>query len=348
MKIKLIGIDLAKNVFQICELRGNRAKVAQRSLTRAKFIKAMACYEPTTIAMEACATSHYWGRRFSAAGHDVKLIPPQHVRAFRRVHKSDRCDALAIVEAAQRPGIHPVPIKTMAQQDLHLLCLMQTSLIAQRTALINQLRGCAAEYGVVLPIGRRKLAEALPLVLEDAENQLTHVARGVLDALRGEIEVLNGRIEQSLQELTALAAQHPAYARLLAIPGFGPVVTANFLAALGSGQAFSNGRQVAAWLGLVPRQNGTGGRVRLGAITKNGDRRLRVSLIHGARAVLRWADRHDHAQSRWLLALKQRRGFNRTVVAYANKLARVAWAVLRGEAEYDMNRAFSAKPKVAA
>jgi transposase len=341
MKTKLIGIDLAKNVFQVCVLNdGRKASIEHRKLTRAKFIRTMVHYEPTTIAMEACAGAHYWGRRFATMGHEVKLLPAQHVKAFRRVHKSDRCDALAIVEAAQRPGLHPVAVKSIAQQDLHLLCTLHSDLIGKRTALINQARGFASEYGVVLATGRRKLMAELPMALEDAENALSSVVRKVLHDLYLEIVTLDQRIETGRHELEALAGSNPAYARLQTIPGFGPIVAAVFLAAIGNGTSFRRGRDVAAWLGLVPRQHSTGGRDRLGAITKNGDRSVRVSLIHGARAVLRWAQRHDHAQSRWLLSLKQRRGANRTVVAFANKLARIAWAVLVSGREFDLQRAF--------
>lgn len=344
MKINLVAVDLAKQVFQVCGLNEAGKEVLNKKLSRAKFAEWLKDLEPTTVAMEACATGHHWGRVLQAKGHTVRLIPAQHVKAFCRVHKTDRGDALAIAEAAQRPGMHCVPVKTLGQQDLQMLGRVRTKLVAQRTELICQIRGLASEYGVIFEKRRLKVMEGLPLALEDADNLLTPTARRALRDLYEEVKAQDLRLASLMAQLTELVQQEPAYARLLSIPGFGPVVVPAFIAAVGSGKQFRRGRDVSAWLGLVPKQHGTGGKVNLQRITKNGDRDLRTLLIHGARAVLTWAHRHDDARSRWLLELKARRGIHRAIVAYANKLARIGWAVIQGEGEFDMAKAF--KPRM--
>lgn len=340
MNIKLVAIDLAKRSFQLCGISTVGKVLFNHKLSRAQLLKRLTDLPPTKVAMEACGTAHDWGRKLEAMGHTVVLIPPQHVKAFRRVHKSDAHDALAIAEAAQRPALHPVPVKSLAQQDLQILGRAREQLISQRTAVVNQLRGMAGEYGVEFPPSLYALRLAAPAIVADDQTPLTVVAREVLHGLLDQLRELDARVARLTQSLAALAKTHPAYSRLLTIPGFGPIVSAAFLASVGNGQQFKSGRHLAAWLGLVPRQHGTGGHVQLHGITKNGDRSLRTLLIHGARAVARWAAKHTHAQSRWLLQLQARRGKNRTVVALANKLARVAWAVLRTDTDFIRERAF--------
>lgn len=340
MKVKLVAIDLAKLVFQVCVVAVGGKVVLNKKFTRTQFISWLKDLEPTTIAMEACASAHYWGRKCKSGGHTVLLIPAQHVRAFRRVHKSDPADALAIAEAAQRPGIHFVPVKTIGQQDLQVLGRIRAKLVAQRSEVICQVRGLAAEYGVIFAKHRTQLMAALPEALEDAGNGLTAVARRALRDLYDDVRALDARIAAVMAQVAELAQLEPAYARLLTVPGFGAVAAPAFIAAIGDGKQFRRGRDVAAWLGLVPRQDGTGGITKLHRITKNGDRDLRTLLIHGARSVLTWAHKRDDAKSRWILALKARRGSQRAVVAYANKLARVGWAVLRGDRPYDVDTAF--------
>jgi transposase len=195
-----------------------------------------------------------------------------------------------------------------------------------------------------MPKSRAEFMTALPEVLADAGNGLSPTARQALADLYDDIRAVDARIDALLRQLVALAEQQPAFERLLTVPGFGPIVAAAFLAALGSGRQFRRGRDVAAWLGLIPRRHGTGGSITLQRITKNGDRDLRVALIHGARAVLRWVDRHEHARSQWLLGLRQRRGKHRTIVAFANKMARIGWAIVTGEGAYERSRAFRPQP----
>ena len=345
MKAKLVGIDLAKSVFQVCVIALSGSVLFNKKFSRVKLIEWLKDLEPTVIAMESCATGHFWGRKLQSAGHTVRLIPAQHVKAFCRVHKTDSGDALAITEAAQRPKMHFVPVKTLGQQDLQLLGRVRSKVVSQRTELINQARGFASEYGVSFPKRRQELMAGLPLALEDASNGLTHVARFALLALLEDIRALDTRLDELAKQTAALAQQEPAYARLLSVPGFGPVVAPAFIAAVGDGKQFAHGRDVSAWLGIVPKQHGTGGKVTLMRISKNGDRELRTLLIHGARAVLRWVDRRDDAMSRWLIALRARRGEARTIVAFANKLARIGWAVLQGDQPFDVNKAF--RPKAA-
>jgi transposase len=298
-KIKLVAIDLAKRCYQVGAIDDQGKLLYNRKLSPANFALAMQQLQPTTIAFEACAAAHYWGRRLTALGHEVRLVPPQHVKAFRRVHKSDAHDVLSIAEAAQRPNIHFVPIKTIAQQDLQVLGRIREHLVTQRTALINQVRGFAREYGVDFPKSRQALRERLPQALADADNALSPIVREALAELSQQIRLLDERLADLMRRITALASQDCAYERLRTIPGVGPTIAPALLASLGHAQQFASARSCAAWAGLVPKQTGTGGQVQLGGITKNGNRSLRVLLIHGARSVIRWAGKHDHAQSRW-------------------------------------------------
>jgi transposase len=328
----LLGIDLAKSVFQVCAVNQVGKVVSNRQIKRDRLMDELRKYPGVTIAMEACYSAHHWARTFENMGHRVLLIPPQHVKPFVRVHKSDVGDALAICEAAKRPDLHFVPVKSVEQQDLQVLQRVRERYIRQRTALANQIRGLAAEYGVVFQQSLKTLRRELPLALEDATNGLSPVAREAIAAMADEMRELDGKIEASKE----------AWQRLQSIPGYGPVVAAAVLASAGSGQQFHNGREFAAWVGLVPRQNGSGGNVRLLGITKNGDRQLRALLIHGARAVVRWCHTRQDPLSRWVGDLKGRRGHNRAVVALANKCARIAWAILAGKEDFTMEKAFAA------
>ena len=339
MKSKVIGIDLAKNVFQVCALSATNKVLMNKSVRRNRFLATLRDCEPTVVGLESCSSAHHWGRQLEQLGHEVRLIPAQHVKAFATGHKSDRRDALAIAEALQRPGIHCIRPKPIAQQDLQLLSRARERLMAQRTATANQIRGLAREYGVFFSLGYRKLLAELPEALESGDNELSALARELLDELRTELYALTARIESIQTRLNALTEHCPLTANLKTIPGFGTVVAPAFCGAVGDGAAFRNGRQLAAWLGLVPRQYATGGKTRLYGITKQGDRALRTLLIHGARAVVRWAHRRNDALGRWLLNLKARIGLNKTVVALANKLARIAWAVLASGKPFDVNKA---------
>jgi transposase len=237
-----------------------------------------------------------------------------------------------------------VPVKSVMQQDLQLLGRIREQLIAQRTGLINQIRGLAREYGVGFAKQRRILMTQLPEALEDAQNELSPVARRALAEQLEQVKCLDERLEQLMIQLHELAEQDPAYERLMSIPGIGPTIAPALLASLGHAQNFATARNCAAWSGLVPKQHGTGGHVRLGKITKNGQRSLRALLIHGARSVVRWAHRHSHVQSQWIEQLIARRGKNIATVALANKLMRIVWVVLTQGERFDMHKAFRPQP----
>ena len=340
MKCKVIAIDLAKSIFQVCGLSDTQTVLFNHSVKRAELLRQAAQWEPCLVAMEACSSAHYWGRRLTQMGHQVRLIPPQHVKAFARTHKSDAHDALAIAEAALRPKVHSVPIKTIAQQDMQLLNRLRERSVRQRTRVLNQIRGFAAEYGVIFARKRKALMSELPLALEDDENGFSFVVRAQLSSLREDILSLDQRIDDLQHQLQALTQTDPAFARLMETPGYGKIVSAAFLGSVGQGHQFKNGRSVAAWVGLVPKQNGSGGKTQLLGITKNGDRHLRCMLVHGARAVIRWIDRRDDELSAWLKPLIARRGKNRATVALANKLARIGWNIVANNENFDMKKAF--------
>lgn len=341
MHIKVLGIDLAKNVFQLCAINQAGKEQFNRPVRRARLASTVANLEPSLIAMEACASAHYWGRRFEAMGHRVALIPAQHVKAFVRVNKSDAHDALAIAEASQRPNLKTVPVKSVEQQDLQMISRQRQRWIRHRTAVVNQIRATGREYGVTIPVGYRTLRKALPEVLEDADNGLSSIARELIAEWADELRQLDAKIHAAQERQKLLVRDNPAAEALREIPGFGPVVSAIVLSAVGDARQFTNGRQMAAWMGLVPRHTGTGGRTRMLSISKNGDRELRTMMIHGARAVIRWANRRDDALGRWVQQLEARRGRNKTVGALANKLARIAWVVIAKGERFDMNKAFS-------
>lgn len=343
MTVSTIGIDLAKNVYQAAGL--NRAGKVQfnRRLSRSALTKFMAKQTAALVAMEATASAHYWGRVLQNMGHEVRLLPPQHVKAFCRNHKSDGHDAVAIAEAASRPNIHPVPIKSVAQQDLQLLNRQRRRLVRRRTQAINQMRGFAREYGVFFPRTKAVIMDRVPDALEDGENTLSDIARRVLLDLYVEVREIDEKVASLESYIKAVIEPQWDYQALLEIPAFGPVLSAGFVAAgIGRGQ-FHNGRRCAAWLGVVPRQHGSGDRHQLLGITKSGDRELRSLLIHGARSVCSWAVRkeRDDPLGRWVRQLVERRGMNRAAVALANKLARIAWAVLTHGERFNMNKAFA-------
>jgi transposase len=339
MKITVIGLDLAKNVFQVCMLNEHGKIKKNAKVTPLQAAELLANTPPTLVAMEACGSAHYWGRLAQQHGHEVRLLPPQHVKAFRRVHKSDGHDALAIVEAAQRPNLHPVPVKSVEQQELAMLVQLRDQLVVERTAKSNQIRGFAREFGLNFPRGTDKLLAAIAELSVEHAQYSTRTCM-VLAELALDLTRLRERIEKVDHELAEVAARYPAYARLQAIPGIGPVIAAALIAKVGDGKQFANGRQMAAWVGLVPRQNGTGGKVQLGHITKAGDRQLRRQLIHGARTVMRWLDKQNALLRNWAAGIIDRRGKKRAIVAYANKLTRLAYRALTSEEAFDIKRAF--------
>ena len=333
-EITTIGLDLAKLVFHVvcCDSRGKMIgkKMLRRSQVMAYFTNLPACL----VAMEACASAHYWARCLQGLGHQVKLLPPQHVKGYLHGNKNDYNDAAAIAEAASRPAMRCVAIKSVEQQDTQALHRLRERCIQSRTALSNQLRSLLAEYGVILPQGIHVVRKALPRVLEDAENGLTDRFRRFLAEGYTQLCELDAHIGRYTEELDRYAQQHEACRRLQTIPGFGPITASLFHSEVGDGRGYRRGRDVSASVGLVPRQHGSGGKPVLLGISKRGDRYLRSLLIHGARAVVIQAGRKDDRLSRWINRIKAQRGFNKAVVALANKMARIGWAILANKTTY--------------
>ncbi|MGE4686820.1 IS110 family transposase [Yersinia enterocolitica] len=279
--IRVVGIDIAKSVFQVCVWMIDGSVAWNKKVTRQKLLDTLGQFEPgTMMVMEACSTSHFWGRTLSAMGFSVRLIPAQHVKAFTKSQKNDANDALAICETACRPGIHFVPIKTTEQQDIKALRNTRQLKVEQRTALANQLRSLLAEYGLIIPVGIQCLDQQLPEFIEDASNDLTFTLRRLLNSLREDMQVLNERVICLDKEIAALSSQQTAYHHLLTIPGVGPLISAAFISEVDA-LLFSSGRELSAWCGLVPRQHSSGGKQRLSSVTKNGNRSLRTLIIHG-------------------------------------------------------------------
>jgi transposase len=286
------------------------------------------------IGMEACGGAHYWARELQKLGHTVKLMAPQFVKPYVKSNKNDANDAEAICEAVARPTMRFVAIKTIAQQDIQAIHRIRSELVQQRTAKGNQIRGLLAEYGLV--VGRRVdvLRTALPLLLEDAENGLTIDFRVLLEGLRQDLIKLDERVDELDKKIKLLANSNTEAKRLLQIPGIGPITATALVCAIGDGRPFKRGRDMAAWLGLTPRQHSSGGKDRLLGISKRGDAYLRTLLIHGARAVLRVSGEKDDPRSRWLQNLCDRRNRNIAAVALANKNARIVWALLTKKTDF--------------
>ncbi|MCP5018031.1 MAG: IS110 family transposase [Ketobacter sp.] len=333
-KITTIGVDLAKNVFHLVCCDQDGKVVTKKMLKRHRMLAHFANLPPCLVGMEACASAHYWGRELTKLGHTVKLIPAQHVKPYIRGNKNDYNDAQGIAEAVTRPEMRFVAIKSIEQQDTQALVRLREQRIKERTALGNQLRGLLGEYGLVLRQGINNLRGRLPEILEDAENGLTDRFRRLLASGYEQLRQLDDRIDQYDQELQQWSQQQDECQRLQSIPGFGPVVASVFYSIIGNGEAFQRGRDVSASLGLVPRQHSSGGKERLFGISKRGDSYLRSLLVHGARSVVNQAGKKDDRLSTWINKVKAKRGHNKAVVALANKMARMGWAILRDNSRY--------------
>lgn len=335
MEITILGIDLAKNVFQIHGADRMGKKLIGKKLSRKQLSDFVTHLPPCTIAMEACGGAHFWARKFRALGHEVKLIAPHFVKPFVKSNKNDRNDAEAIVEAALRPSMRFVPVKTVEQQDTLCLHRVRSRLVASRTALINEIRGLLAEYGVIVARGPEKLLNKFAEILEDDSNDISAKGRTLFERLRNELRELNEKVLNADREIKSLTSSNEVYSRLMKVPGVGPMTATAIVAAVGhAAAAFKSGRELSAWLGLVPKQNSSGGKTRLGSISKRGDVYLRNLLIHGARAVIYRLDHREDTQALWLKELIKRRGSNRACVALANKNARVLWAMMARGEEY--------------
>ena len=289
---------------------------------------------PCLIGMEACASASYWGRELRSMGHDVKLIPPQHVKPYLRGNKNDYNDARAIAEATTRPGMPTVAIKTTEEQDIQALHRMRSQCLRDRTALCNSTRGLLGEYGIILPKGITVLRRSIPDLLEDADNSLSDFFRELLARRYKQLVELDEHISFYTSQLEHQSRQNEACQRLQTVPGFGPIVASAFCSAIGDGLTYERGRDVSASLGLVPRQHSSGGKNVLLGISKRGDSYVRSLMVHGARAVVTQAIRKDDPFSRWINRIRKERGWNKAVIAVANKMARIGWAILRHKTSY--------------
>lgn len=335
-RLNTIGVDLAKNIIQVSVVSPSNKELQNRAFTRKKFSEFLAKQNPALVAFEACATAHYWARVARRSGHDIKIIPAKAIVPFRQGHKTDENDALAIAEAARRPNIKEAPYKTQEQQGLQSIQRSRELLVQERTALSNHLRGLLMEFGVVIPRGFTALHEHLPLVLEDGENELPDFYRPTLHRLFVRLCGLRDDIHFMDKQIDTLIKHMPACQCLTKLEGVGPISAILLYATLGTGEAFNNGREFSAYIGLTPKQFSSGGKVTIIGISKHvANRRLRAVLIQGARAYVHKMKEPKTPKDQWLWSLIQRAGYGRAAVALANKNVRTAWALLTQGTDYD-------------
>ena len=331
-EITTIGLDLAKHVFQVHGVDASGVTVVRKRLRRSEVLAFFARLPGCLVGMEACATAHYWARELRAVGHEVRLMPAQYVKAYVKRNKNDAADAEAICEAVRRPTMRFVPIKTAEQQAALLVHRGRERLVRQRTAVVNALRAHLAEFGVIAPLGLRNIARLIAVVRDESDARLPDLARQVLEVLATQVEQLEAAVAALEKQLAAWHKSNPVSQRLATIPGIGPIIATALAATVVEPSGFRSGREFAAWLGLVPRQHSTGGKARLGGISKHGNRYLRRLLINGASANLlrSKATRADP----WVIGLRRRRPSRVVAVALANKTARIAWAVMHRQQNY--------------
>jgi len=331
-KSNTIGIDLAKSEFAVVQLSAVGKELKRRKLRRGQLLPYLAKQCCGVVALEACGSAHYWGREIALLGHEVKLLPPQHVKGYQRGQKNDYNDALAIAEASLHGRVRPVRVKSVSEQDAQTLLVLRRGVDRERTRLVNQVRGLLAEYGVVMPKGVASVRSRLPELLEDAENTLSARFRELLGRQYQRLLQVEEELAWYDRELASQVKTDEVCQRLDAVPGFGVVVSCALKHWLGDGKQFARGRDASAALGVVPRQETTGGKEKLLGISKKGDRYVRSLVIHGARSVVARADTKTDPLSLWIQQVKARRGFNKATVALANKLIRIAWVIVaRGE-----------------
>jgi transposase len=334
MQLHTIGIDLGKTVFHLVGLNPRGEVVVRKKFSRKQLLHFTANLQLKLIGMEACGGSHFLGRALRAQGHEVRLMPAQYVKPYVKTNKSDYIDAEAIAEAVGRPKMRFVPIKSDDQLDLQSLHRVRERWVMRRTAVINQIRGLLLERGITVRQGRRQIDAALPGILEDASTQLSGALRVLLAQLKLELDHLQVRIDEVDAMINKAAGENEVCRRLVSIPGIGPVTATAIIAAIGNGAAFKKGRGFSAWLGIVPGEYTTGGKQKLLGISKRGNSYLRRLLVQGARAVLQQKAKQSSGLSAWLAQLTTRVHSNVAAVALANKLARMAWAVLAKNEPY--------------
>jgi transposase len=330
--VSTIGLDIAKSVFQVHGVDANGVVVIRRQLKRRYVLAFFEKLPSCLVGIEACASAHYWSRELQALGHVVRLMPPAYVKPYVKRHKNDATDAEAICEAVTRPNMRFVATKTPEQQSCLTLHRTRHLFIRQQTSVINAIRAHLAEFGIVAPVGRHGVAQLLGIAADANDKRLPEVARACVAALGAQLRMLKARILQFDRMITAWHRSSEASRRLDDIPGVGPALATALVASIADPKAFRSGRDFSAWIGLVPKQNSSGGKDRLGHISKRGDRYLRSLFTTGALAVIRYAKIHGTGHRPWLTALLARRPTKVAAIALANKIARMAWAMMaRGE-----------------
>lgn len=332
-QVVTIGLDIAKSVFQVHGVDADGVVVIRQKLTRARLLSFFAKLEPCLIGIEACGASHHWARELIRLGHEAKLMPPSYVKPYLKRQKNDMADAEAICEAVTRPTMRFVPVKSPDQQGVMVLHRTRLVLTRQRTQLSNAIRGHMAEFGLTAAIGREGLGKLIAVILDGADERVTREARVCLNMLVDQLRLVNVQILENDRLIRTNARATEVGRRLMEIPGVGPLLASAMVAAVADPAAFKTGRNLAAWIGLVPRQNSSGGKERLGGITKQGDRYLRQMLVVGALAVVRYAQRNGTRRP-WLLQLLARRTPKVAAVALANKNARMIWAIMTSGERY--------------
>ncbi|GJM04501.1 MAG: IS110 family transposase [marine bacterium B5-7] len=331
-----IGVDLAKNVIQVSVVSSSNKERLNKALTRKKFSEFLAKQAPALVAFEACASAHYWGRVATRLGHEIKIIPAKAIVPFRQGHKTDKNDALAVAEAANRPNIKVAPHKSIEQQAMQSVQRSREHLVCERTALSNHLRGLLMEFGLVIPQGFAALSRCIPEMLEDGENELSDIYRPTLARLYERFCHLQEDILFIDKQMTALIKDNDTCKRLTALEGVGPISSILLYSSLGTGEAFKSGREFSAYVGLTPKQFSSGGNVNIVGISKHvANKRLRAVLIQGARAYVHKLKEPKTAKDKWLCALIERGGCGRAAVALANKNVRTAWALLSQGTDYN-------------
>lgn len=334
MEITTIGIDLAKNVFQVHGINAHGKVELKKQLKRDQMAAFFVNLPVCLIGIEACGSAHHWARKLQSLGHTVRLIAPQFVKPYVKTNKNDAADAEAICEAVGRPNMRFVPIKNVEQQAVLALHRVRQGFIKARTAQANQIRGLLAEFGLVIPQGIGHIATRVPELIEDATNELPGSFRLLIERLLDHLKVLDKQVIELESQIKAWHRESELSRKLEQIPGIGPVTASALVASIGNAKSFENGRQLAAWMGLVPKQHSSGGKSRLQGISKRGDTYLRTLLIHGARSAILAMQRKAQQAESWLTKLLQRRSPNVAAVALANKNARIIWALLAHDREF--------------
>jgi len=346
MKIATVGIDLAKNVMQVHGVDERGKTTLKKQIRRDQLLPFFANLAPCLIGMEACGSAHYWARKLEALGHTAKLMAPQFVKPYVKANKNDAADAEAICEAVGRANMRFVPAKDGEQQAVLSLHRARQGFVKARTAQANQIRGLLSEYGIIIPKGIGHIAKRLPEILEDGENDLPGTLRQLLQRLGDHLKELDRQAGELEVQIQLWHRKSDASRKLTAIPGIGPITASALVASVGDARSFDNGRQMAAWMGLVPRQHSSGGKPTLLGISKRGDTYLRTLLIHGARSVVRVAERKVAAGDSWIKRLLGRRNPNIAAVALANKNARTVWALLAHDRSYEADYGMAHRTRI--